>query len=917
MSTLADVNPQLKALTEAGVSVWLDQLGRSLVAGGELKRMVEQESLRGVTSNPSIFEKSILGTSDYDDAIEEMARADKSAREIYDSLVIADVQAACDVLASVHEETGGRDGFVSLEVQPDLARDTQGTLKSAQSYWSAVDRPNVMIKIPGAAEGVDAIEQAIYEGINVNVTLLFAVEAYDAVAHAYIRGLERRHAEGKSLEVNSVASFFVSRVDTLVDKQLDAIGTPEAAKLKGTAAIANARDAYARFMEIFSGERWEKLVAAGAAVQRPLWASTSTKNPAYPDTMYVDELIAPYTVNTMPLATLNAFGDHGKIDPAHPATAREDATPDLNALEAAGIDMTAVTEQLLNDGIKLFEEAMNSLLAGIEKTRSAIVTGRPPTIDASLPTAFEAAESSRIKQAVSDNVAQRVWKRDVTLWGGPGVPEIDNRLGWLNVTETMLEHLSELIKLRDELKSEGYTDAILLGMGGSSLGPEVLRLSFGDQPGGLRLQVLDSTHPDAILAIEGSVDLSKTVFIVSSKSGGTIETLSHYAYFKAKAKPEQFIVVTDPGRPLAARAEQDGLRKTFLNPSDIGGRYSVLSYFGLVPAALAGIPVDELLKSAQTGEQTCSHFNSAEDNSGLWLGATIGEFALRGRDKLTFIVSEPIDSFGLWVEQLVAESTGKHGKGIMPIAGEPLGDPTVYGDDRVFVYLRNGDKPSEKLDAAVDALTGAGHPTLTVTTGDGTDLGRLFFISEFAVAVAGWALEINPFDQPNVQEAKDNTNKVLESGLPTIAAADDAALKALLEVKPPHYVAILGYLPTAGPENAGIDEAIDELRTVIRAGTGMATTWGYGPRFQHSTGQEHNGGAPNGRFLQLVNVPKGEAAIPGESYDFTTLIDAASAGNLETLRSHGLGAERVVLEGEPASAIRALTARIKGLLQAG
>src|SRR5580704_14154674 len=256
MSTLADVNPKLKALTEAGVSIWLDQLGRSLVASGELKRMVDQESLRGVTSNPSIFEKSILGTSDYDDAIAEMARADKSAQEIYDALTVADVQAACDVLASVHEETGGRDGFVSLEVAPDLAHDTDGTLQSARGYWAAVDRPNVLIKIPGTAEGVKAIEEAIYDGINVNVTLLFAVEAYEAVARAYIRGLERRHAEGKSLDINSVASFFVSRVDTLVDKQLDAIGGEQAEKLKGTAAVANARAAYLRFMEIFNGEAW-------------------------------------------------------------------------------------------------------------------------------------------------------------------------------------------------------------------------------------------------------------------------------------------------------------------------------------------------------------------------------------------------------------------------------------------------------------------------------------------------------------------------------------------------------------------------------------------------------------------------------------------------------------------------------------
>jgi transaldolase/glucose-6-phosphate isomerase len=916
MSTLADVNPQLKALTDAGVAVWLDQLGRSLVSGGELKRMVEQESLHGVTSNPSIFEKSILGTADYGDAIEQLARADKGAKEIYDTLAVADVQAAADVLAVVHERTGGRDGFVSLEVAPDLARDTDGTIASARTYWQAVDRANVMIKIPGTPEGVGAIETAIYEGINVNVTLLFGVEAYTTVAEAYIRGLERRHAEGKGLDVNSVASFFVSRVDTLVDKKLDALGA-DAAKLKGKAALANARAAYARFMEIFSGERWDKLLAAGAAVQRPLWASTGVKNPAYPDTLYVDGLIAPYTVNTMPLATLNAVADHGKIDPAHPATARIDPSPDLEALAGAGIDMTQVTEQLLTEGITLFVDAMEGLLAGIDKSRQAVVTSRPPAIDATLPPEFEAPETARIRQAVSDNVAQRVWKHDQSLWGGPGIPEIENRLGWLNVSDTMLEQVGELTALAKELHDEGYKDAVLLGMGGSSLGPEVIRQSFGDQADALKLTVLDSTHPDAVLAVEHSIALDKTVFIVSSKSGGTIETLSHYRYFKAKAKPEQFIVVTDPGSPLAALAEADGLRRTFLNTPEIGGRYSVLSYFGLVPAALAGVPVEALLKSSQVGEQACSHFNSADENSGLWLGATIGELARQGRDKLTFIVSQPIDSFGLWVEQLVAESTGKQGKGILPVADEPIGEPDVYGDDRVFVYLRNVDSPSEDLDTAVDKLTSAGHPTLTLSTHDATDLGRLFFIAEFAVAVAGWALEINPFDQPNVQEAKDNTSKVLNSGsLPDLPAADDATLKALIgEAKPPHYVAILAYLPTHGAEHEGIDQAITELRELIRDRTGVATTFGYGPRFQHSTGQEHSGGAPHGRFLQLVNTPSATVEIPGEPYDFTTLIAAASAGNLLTLRSHNLPAERVALEGNPAAAIRALTARIGALLE--
>jgi transaldolase/glucose-6-phosphate isomerase len=764
-----------------------------------------------------------------------------------------------------------------------------------------------MIKIPGTPEGIPAIEQAIYEGINVNVTLLFSVEAYETVVEAYVRGLERRHEEGKSLDVNSVASFFVSRVDTAVDKQLEELGHDD---LKGTAALANARLAYRRFGQLFSGERWEKLSSAGAGVQRPLWASTGVKNPHYKDTLYVDELVGPHTVNTMPMATLLAVGDHSEPDDG---SASADPDEALAALKGAGIDLAKVTDQLLVEGVEQFEDAMHRLLDGIEQRRAAVLMGTPPTIDVRLPADLRDPLAAREKQAVSEQVAARIWRRDVSLWGGPGVEQLADRLGWLTISDSMLEHASELRDFTAEVLAEGYTDAVLLGMGGSSLGPEVIRRSFGELPDGLRLHVLDSTHPDEVLAVEDAVDVAKTLFIVSSKSGGTIETLSHYKYFSSLGKPEQFVVVTDPDSPLEHLAKEDGLRRCFLNPPDIGGRYSVLSLFGLVPAALMGVNIEALLHSAQVGEQICTHYDSSESNSGLWLGAAIGELARQGRDKLTLVVSEPIESFGLWAEQLVAESTGKQGRGILPVADEPLASDTdVYGNDRVFAYLRNGDSPSEDLDKFIESVADAGHPTVTLTTDGPADLGRVFFLSEFAVAVAGWALEINPFDQPNVQEAKDNSKKVLDSGsVPSFEPASDEALKALLsDAAPPHYVAILGYLPYSEE----FDSAIAELRTVIRAKTGAATTFGYGPRFQHSTGQEHNGGAPNGRFLQLVNEPTRDADIPGAGYSFKTLVAAEAAGVLQTLREHGLAAERVVLDGDPADSVRTLTERIKGLL---
>jgi transaldolase/glucose-6-phosphate isomerase len=771
-------------------------------------------------------------------------------------------------------------------------------------------RQNVMIKIPGTPEGVSAIEQAIYEGININVTLLFAVEAYETVAEAYIRGLERRQAEGSSLDVHSVASFFVSRVDTNVDRKLEELGRTD---LAGTAALANARAAYHRFTEIFSGPRWEALLQGGAAVQRPLWASTGTKNPHYSDTLYVDELVAAHTVNTMPMATLLAVADHGEVTGP---TAEHDSTEALAALADAGIDMTQVTDELLVDGVKQFEDAMTELLAGIEERRAAVATGRPPRIHSSLPSDLEKPVGERVKKAVGDSVAKRIWQRDPSLWGGPGVPEIEDRLGWLTVSEAMLEQAPFLDEFVQEVRDEGFTDAVLLGMGGSSLGPEVIRRSFGDLPDGLRLQVLDSTHPDAVFAVQESIDIEKTIFIVSSKSGGTVETLSHYRHFKAVAKPNQFVVVTDPGSPLEALAEHDGLRRVFANPSDIGGRYSVLSYFGLVPAALMGVNIRALLHRCQVAEQMCAHYDSSESNSGLWEGAALGELALQGRDKLTFVVSPPIESFGLWAEQLVAESTGKKGRGIVPVCDEPLSDsPEVYGNDRVFLYRRNFEEPDEHADAAIERLAAAGHPTFTLPAHGPADLGRIFFLTEFAVAVAGWALDINAFDQPNVQEAKDNTKRVLDSGsIPELEVAGDDQLRALLaDAKPPHYVAIMAYVPPSDE----FDAAISDLREAIRGATGAATTFGYGPRFLHSTGQLHKGGAPIGRFLQLVNDPQRDAEIPDAGYSFGTLIAAQSAGDLQTLRAHGLPAERVKLEGDAAAAVRELTQRITGLLQRG
>jgi transaldolase / glucose-6-phosphate isomerase len=898
MSVEQVVNERLAALTKAGTSIWLDQIRRSLITSGELERLIREDSLRGVTSNPAIFEKAILGSTDYDDQIEELSRSGLDSEGIYEEIAIKDVQLACDVFRPLWEEAGGGDGFVSLEVEPSAAHDTDETMRQARDFWKRVDRPNLMIKIPGTTEGVPAIEEALYEGINVNITLLFAVESYENVMEAYLKAMERRREEGKPLDVRSVASFFVSRVDTEVDKRLDGLGRTD---LRGTAAVANARAAYRRFKEVFGGERYAALREAGCPVQRPLWASTGVKDPHYPETKYVATLVGRDTVNTMPMPTLLACRDELEVTAG---TAEQDPTAELQALTDAGIDMTDVTETLLREGIEKFIAPFDLLVESIESTREGIVTGRPPTIKSSIPDDLEPPLIDRVKQAQAEGVAKRVWQKDESLWGGPGVPEIGNRLGWLTISEKMLEHAEELKAFAADCRSSGLTDAVLLGMGGSSLGPEVIRQSYGQIPDGMRLHVLDSTDPGAVLGVERAVDLETTLFIVSSKSGGTVETLSHMRYFYERAGRDgsRFVAVTDPGSPLVELARERGFRHVFENDPEIGGRYSVLSYFGLVPAALAGVNIDAMLHRAQVAEQNCGPFETGAGNSGLWLGLAMGQLALLRRDKATFIVSRPIESFGLWVEQLIAESTGKEGKGILPVAGEPLGDPEEYGDDRVFAYLRNPDEPDADLDAKVEALARAGHPTVTMAVHGAADLGRIFFFAEFATAVAGWVLGINAFNQPNVQEAKDNTNKVLASSqLPEVPETDD--LEPLLaQAKPPHYVAIMGYV-TPSEE---FDAATRELRTTIRARTKTTTTFGYGPRFLHSTGQFHKGGPPTGLFLQLVHDGEEDVEIPEAGYTFGHLKNAQAIGDYQTLSGHGHPVWRVRLEGDAAEAVRRL-----------
>ncbi|MGB9404470.1 MAG: bifunctional transaldolase/phosoglucose isomerase [Candidatus Acidiferrales bacterium] len=899
----SSANP-LRLAEAQGQAIWLDYIRRSLLTSGELKRLVEDDGLSGVTSNPTIFEKAIAGSTDYDERLRAVLTLDPAADEasLFDAIAIEDIRMATDILRPVYDRTNGADGFVSLEVSPKLAHDTAGTLREAQRLWKAVQRPNLLIKVPSTPEGIPAVEELLASGINVNITLMFSMEHYEAVAQAYIRGLKRA---ANPARVASVASFFVSRVDNLIDPALEKIGTPEALALRGKIGIANSRNVYQRFQQIFGGSEFAPLRAKGARVQRVLWASTSTKNPAYPDTLYVAELIGPDTVNTIPPATLKAFRDHGQVRGSTILDSPQTAAAELAALAKAGIDLRAVTEQLQKEGVESFAKSFEDLMAALAQKRTALLAANVDVEVQSLGS-LSSAVDQRLAAFQSAQFGRRLWAKDPTLWASVSTPEITNRLGWLTLPEVMREQVRDLVAFREQIKSEGFTDAVVLGMGGSSLAPEVFEKTFGSRPGYPELHVLDSTHPAAVKAIKDAVDLRHTLFIVSSKSGTTTEPNSFFFYFWQKVSAHeknagrQFIAITDPGTPLQTLGEQRGFRRVFQATPDVGGRYSALTHFGLVPAAIIGVDLQQLLDRAWTMQEACASTVPELKNPGLILGAILGEADRAGRDKTTIFASASLQHFPAWLEQLIAESTGKEGKGIIPVAGEePIGDASRYGNDRLFVSLRLAAEKDESHETKLRALEAAGHPVVRITLKDLADLGQEFFRWEVAIAAAGAVIGIQPFNQPDVQVAKDLAREAMKKPSGNGAAASGAASTAidasnaaelraaiqkwLASVKPGDYIGIDAYIAPTDATTA----ALERIRILLWHHTKSATMLGYGPRFLHSTGQLHKGGPNSGLFLQILDTPAADLAVPETDYTFGELIRAQAQGDYGALQQRG------------------------------
>ena len=947
-------NP-LKTLQEYGQSVWLDFLSRDLFRSGELKRLIAEDGLRGMTSNPSIFEKAIGHGEDYDAQIAELeASGDLDPGTLFERLAVTDIQSAADALRPVYDQTQGRDGYVSIEVSPYLAMQTDATIEEARRLWREIGRDNLMVKIPATKPGLPAIRTMIAEGVNINITLLFSQKVYAEVAEAYISGLEEYVAKGGDPhKVASVASFFVSRIDTMVDEALDkkiaAANDPaEKARLKGLQgkiAIANAKLAYQMYQQIFRDERWQRLAQQGAQTQRLLWASTGTKNKAYSDVLYVEELIGPDTVNTMPPATMEAFRDHGR-----PRMSLEEDVPAaeaaMSALAKAGISIDEITARLVEDGVRLFAEAADNLYAAVQKKRRTVLGGKLNAMTYKLPQDLNEALKSALEDWRKEGKARRLWDGDAALWTNT---DEAHWLGWLTVAEAQLKDPGRLEAFADEVKRAGFTDAVLLGMGGSSLGPEVLAQTFGAGPGFPRLHVLDSTDPAQIRHLDSTIDIARTLFIVSSKSGSTLEPNIFKQYFWERAKAalgeadaaQHFIAITDPGSALEKSAQKEKFRTVFHGVPTIGGRYSVLSDFGMVPAAASGIAVRPFLERTAAMVRSCAASAPPVENPGIVLGAILGSAARLGRDKLTVIASPGIASLGAWLEQLLAESTGKLGRGIIPVDSEPVGAPAVYGNDRLFAYLRLAADQDSEHEQVVAALEAAGHPVVRITVSDKMQLGQEFFRWEMATAVAGSVLGINPFDQPDVEAQKVKTRELTAAyektgklppeepfftadGIALYADPENAAalkpqatslaaaLKAhLARVHAGDYVALLAYIE----RNPAHAEILQRLRRMIRDRSRAATCLGFGPRFLHSTGQAYKGGPNTGVFLQITRDDAEDLPVPGQRYSFGIVKAAQARGDFDVLAERGRRLLRVHLPADVEGGLRTFAAALEKALQ--
>ncbi|OQA41955.1 MAG: Transaldolase [Candidatus Omnitrophica bacterium ADurb.Bin314] len=943
-------------LYQAGQGPWLDTISRRLLRSGQLKKWIEKDGLLGVTSNPSIFQQAISQGDGYEQDIRKLLRKGATTLDVYDALTIADITETCDLFLPVFERTKGEHGFVSLEVLPCLAANTEATVREAKRLFDEVRRPNLMIKVPATPEGIVAVEELVAEGINVNVTLIFSQANYIAVAQAYLAGLARLAGKGGTLaKVHSVASVFVSRIDTDIDKQLDGkIATErDSAKrmtleaLKGKAAVANTKMVYQEFKRIFSSDAFRSLKDRGANIQKVLWGSTSTKNPSYADLVYVENLVGKDSVNTLPQATWEALLDHGQIRPDAIEENIDEARGTVERLRAVGIDVHSVCDRLQKDGVRSFVSAFESLMAVLEnKNLDSIRSAGTVKISYTLPEHIKKTVASAVRELTQKNLHGRWLAKDPTIWTNDPAHHkvILNRLGWVEIAEKIPGRLYEVDLLREKVFAEKVRDIVLLGMGGSSLAAEVMSLILSKPSHRcagapkMRFHLLDTTDPLSIAKVDRAVNYASTIFVVGSKSGSTIETRSQYQFFfdavkkafrgDAKKAANRFVFVTDDGSPFAALGRSLNLAGLFLNPSDIGGRYSALSFFGLVPAALLGIDIRKIVKDAQSVLANMREAKDLTKNLGIQLGIILGTLALQGKDKLTFLTSPSLASFADWAEQLIAESTGKEGKGIIPIAGEPLLPYEHYGANRVFAILRQKGENGKLWTSRIRKLRLKGFPVIDCVWADGMNVGGEFLKWEIATSIAGVLLRINPYDEPNVKESKDITGTILsamQKKMPlsrsrmaisvksaALTPADKKTLGAFFEkLDKDGYLSLLAYVD----RTAATKKELQTLQKTIASGWKVPALSGFGPRYLHSIGQLYKGGPKQGSFIEFTAKDRIDLKVPGEKYGFSQLKKAQAMGDYEATSNKGLPVLVVDLGTDVLEGLRSFRSKLKAYLK--
>lgn len=934
------------ALRDAGQSPWLDSISREMLYSGHLKDLVKHKGILGLTSNPSIFQQAFAqGKGLYAGDIRRMAKQGKTAFEIYDALSILDIQSACDILNLVYQKTQKEHGYVSLEVSPTLAHSTDKTLAEARRLWKKVARPNLMIKVPATPEGIPAFKALIAEGINVNVTLIFTLEQYRDVATAYLDGIRLfTENNGSAAKVRSVASVFVSRFDTAIDRKLDELSQSARSnhkeahlKFKGQAALANSKLIYQEFRKIFSSPSFLKLHPSGGMVQKLLWGSTSCKNPAYSDLLYVENLVGRDTVNTMPQTTVDALLDHGKISPETAAEGLGEARAAAKQLLNWGIDLAQVGNELQAQGLKQFCDAFDELMKTLEMARMTISKkSRPkitlPGFKTLLKPEDQDAWGAAVREFEACDGLNLFLKQDPSLWKVEKDHQkvIMNRLGWMKAHETMMGKLHEIRAYVEEMKKSDLKHLVLLGMGGSSLAPEVMSLICKRENRTLKFRIVDTTDPQEIKDLDKTLKIGSSHFLVASKSGSTIETMSQFQYFYQrvaasygkKATPVQigshFTAITDPGSSLESLARKKSFRKVFLNPANIGGRYSALSLFGLVPAALMGIDILGLLEGARKVEETLHDESIATSKQpGVGLGLLLGALAKRGKDKLTLIMTPGLESFGSWLEQLIAESTGKEKRGILPVDSETVGDVSEYGDDRAFLVIKS---KKEVFPAAMSAkiaqLRRLKFPVIEVEWSGPEVLGAEFLAWEIATAIASFVLKVNPFDEPNVTESKQITLKFLDEirrGKTPENPTRYFYLKKTVEwglilkqIRKTSYVSLLAYLPRTPAHQ----KAFSKLRQVLRKHFKVPVLFGFGPRYLHSIGQFYKGGTASGLFIEFFIQDRGDLNIPDQPYTFGQLKRAQGLGDFEAIQNKGLPIIAVDLGADPVKGLPTVESQI-------